>query len=42
MGSNEIWNLQYRQAFAFVGMTGGMRGPNEKRGNSQLEEVCCS
>ena len=32
MGSKEIFELTYREAFAFIGVAGRERGPNEKRG----------
>ena len=36
MGSKEIFNLAYREAFAFIGVMGRLANPNEKRGFSEL------
>lgn len=38
MGSNEIWKLGYRQAFAFIGIGSG-RGVNERRAVQEADEV---
>lgn len=32
MGSKEIWNLEYRCGFAFIGITGKNASANERRG----------
>lgn len=39
MGSKEIWNLEYRHAFAFIGQIGTINGSHEKRGKNVKEEV---
>ena len=38
MGSREIWNLKYRQGFAFVGMKGKQKA-NENRRKDRADEV---
>ena len=38
MGSKEIRNLQYRQAFAFIGVNGRQES-HEKRGKDEEETV---
>ena len=38
MGSQEIWDLQYRQAFVFIGIIGKVRA-NEKRARSRKDPV---
>ena len=38
MGSYEIWNLGYREGYAFIG-TSGYRGANEKRAIIKTKSV---
>ena len=39
MGSKEIWNLEYRQGFAFIGTTDQETACSEQRGNFQKDTV---
>ena len=39
MGSEEIWNLEYRQGFAFIGVKGEILGCHEKRAVKETEQV---
>ena len=41
MGSAEIWNLQYREAFAFIGSTAGKKA-NEKRASNLSDTISVS
>ena len=38
MGSKHIWNLQYREPFAFIGITGKISA-NEKRSTDLTKSV---
>ena len=39
MGSNEIDQLQYRESFAFIGISGGRKQANEKRGQQNQDII---
>lgn len=38
MGSSEVWNLEYRQGFAFVGVSGRFQAA-EKKAESKFDQV---
>jgi len=48
MGSKEVWNLEFRQGWAFIGYMGersaqlntmGLKEPNEKRAQAKEQSV---
>ena len=39
LGSQEIYNLEYRQSFVFIGITGQKENCQEKRGTLANEQV---
>lgn len=39
MGSEEIWNIKYRQAYAFIGINGKKSGCHEKRAWTKDEPI---
>ena len=39
MGSKEIWNLEYRESFAFVGTRGKLQKYQEQKSSGRLDEV---
>ena len=41
MGSKEIFNLQYRQGWSFIGIT-GRKESNEKRATKLVPQVSCT
>ena len=39
MGSKLVWDLKYRQGFAFIGIYGTMDNANEKVAESNKDQV---
>ena len=41
MGSREIWKLQHRQSYSFIGIM-GRNDAYEKKANNKSEQVSCT